>query len=89
MIYRGFDAELLVPDISDVPLKERVRRVVNQWCRELGQERDFYLLRRTKCAAVITENGYQDSPASLRFLESDEGKKGHCCAACGGNREVC
>lgn len=140
LIYRGLDAELLVPEITDVPLKERVRRV-NQWCKELGkenvclvsvhvnaagnsgwhsatgwscytskgqtagdkladclaraalfhlagramrfnrsdgdfdQERDFYLLRRTKCAAVITENGYQDSLASLRFLESDEGKK--------------
>ena len=140
LIYRGFDAERLVPEITDVPLKERVRRV-NQWCRELGQEnvclvsvhvnaagnsgwhnaigwscytskgqtagdrladslsraalfhlagramrfdksdgdydqeRDFYLLRRTKCAAVITENGFMDSQASLRFLETDEGKK--------------
>lgn len=140
LLYRGYHAELLVPEVTDVPLKERVRRV-NQWCKELGkenvclvsvhvnaagnsgwhnatgwscytskgqtagdkladclaraalfhlagramrfdrsdgdfdQERDFYLLRRTKCAAVITENGYQDCEESLRFLESDEGKK--------------
>jgi len=140
LLYRGYHAELLMPEVTDVPLKERVRRV-NKQCWELGkenvclvsihvnaagnggwhnatgwscytskgqtagdkladclaqaalfhlaghkmrfdrsdgdfdQERDFYLLRRTKCAAVITENGYQDSQASLRFLESDEGKK--------------
>ena len=140
LLYRGYYAELLVPEVTDVPLKERVRRV-NKQCRELGkdrvclvsihvnaagkegwhnatgwscytskgqtagdkladclaqaalvhlaghkmrfdnsdgdpdQERDFYLLRHTKCAAVITENGFQDCEESLRFLESDEGKK--------------
>ena len=29
LIYRGFDAELLVPEITDMPLKERVRRLIN------------------------------------------------------------
>ena len=137
--YRGYDAELLVPEENDIPLKTRVARV-NTFCRRLGknnvclvsihvnaagrgdrwynvtgwscytskgqtagdkladclaraalvhltghemrfdrsdgdydQERDFYLLRRTKCAAVITENGYQDSRESLAFLESEDG----------------
>lgn len=32
---RGIDCELLVPEINDTPLKERVRRV-NAWSKKLG-----------------------------------------------------
>ena len=138
--YRGYYAELLVPEITDAPLKERIRRV-NAFCNKLGKrnvilvsihvnaagkgdvwhdatgwscytskgqtrsdrladclyvaaehhlpghrirrddsdgdadfEADFALLKRTKCAACLTENGYMDSALSLRYLESDEGK---------------
>lgn len=141
LLYRGYHAELLVPEVTDVPLKERVRRV-NKQCRELGKDdvclvsihvnaagigdqwykatgwscytspgqtagdrladclyaaakkhllgrrlrKDFvdgdpdleanlYLLRKTRCAAALSENGYQDSKESLQFLESEEGKK--------------
>lgn len=41
-------------------------------------EAGFYLLRHTKCAACLTENGFQDSELSLRYLESDEGKIAIC-----------
>ena len=34
---RGFDAELLVPEETDIPLKERARRV-NSHCATLGKE---------------------------------------------------
>lgn len=142
--YRGYYAELLVPEIADVPLRERIRRV-NKDCRKLGKENvilvsihvnaagkgdrwynvtgwscytskgktagdqladflysaaehhlpghrirrdysdgdpdieaDFALLKRTPCASCLTENGYQDSEESLRYLESDEGKTAIC-----------
>lgn len=35
----------------------------------------FYILKHTYCAAVLTENGFMDSEVSLKFLESEEGKK--------------
>ena len=38
-------------------------------------EAPFYILRYTYCAAVLTENGFMDNVLSLRFLESEEGKK--------------
>ena len=139
--YRGYDAQLLVPELYDVCLKERVRRV-NTWCEHLGKrnvllvsvhvnaagkgdrwynatgwscytsrgqtagdkvadalyaaaelhlsghvlrkdysdgdpdlESDFYVLKFTACAAVLSENGFMDSEESLRYLESDEGKR--------------
>ena len=38
-------------------------------------EKPFYILKHTYCAAVLTENGFMDCEVSLRFLESEEGKK--------------
>ena len=38
-------------------------------------EEDFTILKKTSCAAVLTENGFQDCKESLEFLESDEGKE--------------
>ena len=35
----------------------------------------FHILEYTYCAAVLTENGFMDSEASLVILESDEGSK--------------
>lgn len=142
--YRGYDAELLVPEEKDISLKERVKRV-NDYCKSLGKdnvclvsihvnaagnglrwhkatgwccytspgqtegdklanamyaaaryhleghllrtdyrdydpdlEANFYLLRQTACAAVLTENGFMDCIESLRFLESDQGKAAIC-----------
>lgn len=135
----GYDAQLLVPEISDVPLAERCRRV-NAVCNEVGisnvifvsihvnaagsdgkwhsasgwsaytspgitradllaydlyeaakkylvgqkirlfngpKEPDFesnlYLLRHTQCAAVLTENMFQDCLSDVAFLQSRAG----------------
>lgn len=38
-------------------------------------EKSFYILKHTYCAAVLTENGFMDCEVSLKFLESEEGKK--------------
>ena len=141
LIYRGFDAELLVPEPYDVSLRERTRRI-NAICGKIGKqntllvsvhvnaagkgdkwynasgwscytskgqtagdkladslysaatlylpghnirkdysdgdpdfESDFWILRHSACPAALTENGFMDSPLSLRYLESEEGKQ--------------
>lgn len=143
LVCRGYDAELLVPEDTDISLPERVRRAnkltcqigrpvqdtilvsihVNaagngsNWCNATGWcaytyyghslsdelatclykaaqrnlpghrirtdysdgdpdfEAAFYILKHTYCAAVLTENGFQDSELSLNFLQSNEGKR--------------
>lgn len=37
LVYRGYDAELLVPEPYDVSLRARAERV-NAWCRKLGKK---------------------------------------------------
>ena len=39
------------------------------------KEANFYVLVRTKCAAVLTENLFQDNKSDVAFLQSEEGKK--------------
>ena len=145
---KGYDAELLVPEEEDIPLKERVRRVnaacsasssclaptghpnvilisihVNaagndsKWhnatgwscytCKGQTQsdkladclyqaaikkfpgkrirtdysdndpdwEENFYLLRKTLCVAVLSENFFMDSHSDLEYLQSEAGKQ--------------
>ncbi len=136
---QGFDAQLLVPELEDISLPERCRRV-NSICQELGKdqvllvslhvnaagmgkewmkargwccfttagqtkaddlatylyeaaaalltghrirkedidgdpdiEKDFYILRRSPCPAVLTENLFMDNQEDVAFLESKEG----------------
>ncbi len=38
-------------------------------------EAPYHILKHTLCAAVFTENGFMDSEVSLKFLESEAGKK--------------
>ena len=37
-------------------------------------ESNFYVLAKTKCPAVLTENLFQDNKADVEFLTSEEGK---------------
>lgn len=39
------------------------------------KESDFYILKHTKCPAVLTENLFQDNKEDVEFLLSTEGKK--------------
>ena len=145
---KGYDAELLVPEEEDIPLKERVRRVnaacsasssclaptghpnvilisihVNaagngsKWMNATGWscytskgqtesdkladclyqaaiknfpgkrirtdysdndsdwEENFYILRKSNCAAVLTENFFMDNHSDLDFIQSQAGKQ--------------
>ena len=38
-------------------------------------EENFYVLRKTLCPAVLTENFFQNSKSDVEFLESEEGFK--------------
>lgn len=39
------------------------------------KEENFYILKNTKCPAVLTENLFQDNKEDVDFLLSEEGKK--------------
>ena len=140
LLTSGFDAQLLVPEEDDIPLKERVERV-NKACSDLGKENvllisihvnafkdgnewqsprgwscyttkgvtssddlaimlyeeaisafnghkirmemsdgdadweeDFYILKKTLCPAVLTENFFMDNKNDVNYLISDNGK---------------
>ena len=38
-------------------------------------EKDFYILRHTRCPAVLTENLFMDNRDDVAFLESEEGSQ--------------
>lgn len=137
---RGYDADRIVKEDTDVSLKERVKRV-NDICRKFGSsnvvlvsvhcnaaanygwskargwsaytsigqtkadvladrlyesarmlftgqriredrsdgdpdwEEGFYILKHTKCPAVLTENFFQDNKEDVDYLLSDAGKQ--------------
>lgn len=131
----GIEATLLVPEIADVPLQERVRRankiykdeggeailisihanagggtgwevftskgqttsdviaaylysaakaVLPKWTRlrtdytdgDPDKEANFYLLRKTKCPAVLTENYFMDTKKDCDYIASEGGRRG-------------
>ena len=39
------------------------------------REKQFYILRKTLCAAVLTENFFQDNIEDVKYLLSDEGRQ--------------
>jgi len=51
LIYRGYDAELLVPEEDDVSLKKRVARV-NAQCRALGSQNVFLVSIHVNAAGM-------------------------------------
>ena len=141
LCFIGFDAELLVTEITDISLKERTQRV-NKYCDDLGKENvilisihanamgngtkwekatgweaytclgntesdnivrffydaaekyfsdkkirydwsdgdcdkeaGFYIIKNTKCPAVLTENFFYDNIEDVKFITSKEGKR--------------
>jgi N-acetylmuramoyl-L-alanine amidase len=42
--------------------------------RDRDREADYYVLRKTQCPAVLTENLFQDNKCDVDFLLSDAGK---------------
>ena len=42
---------------------------------DADKENDFYILRKTKCPAVLTENLFYDDPLECKFLMSEYGRE--------------
>lgn len=56
-----------------LPIRTKIRY---DWSdKDPDWEEDFYILTKTKCPAVLTENFFQDNKDDVLFLMSDEGKK--------------
>ncbi len=70
----GLDAELLVPEETDISLPERCRRT-DYTDGDPDMEAGFYILRHTTAPAVLTENYFMDSPPDCAFLLSPEGQQ--------------
>lgn len=140
LVQRGYDAQLLVPENTDIPLPERARRVneicgwngkentivvsihsnaagngswmnARGWCAYTSRgkteadvlanfiykeaekifaghkirtdysdgdpdwEAGFYILTKTKCPAVLTENFFHDNKEDVAYITSSEGKR--------------
>jgi N-acetylmuramoyl-L-alanine amidase len=50
------------------------RKIREDWTdSDRDKEADFYIIKKAKCAAVLTENFFYDNKDDLRYLTSDEG----------------
>jgi len=42
---------------------------------DIDKESDFYILKKTNCPAVLTENLFMDTENDCRFIMSEQGRK--------------
>ena len=72
-------SDILATDIFDEatkllkPLGKSLRKDMSDGDPDF--EENFYVLRKTLCPAVLTENFFQNSKSDVEFLESEEGFK--------------
>ena len=53
------------------------RKIRTDWSDgDIDKEANFYIIKKAKCAAVLTENFFYDNKDDLKYLTSDEGV--HC-----------
>ena len=56
-----------------VPIGKKLRRDISDG--DVHYESDFYVLRKTNCPAVLSENFFQNTKEDVEFLTSKEGKQ--------------
>ena len=72
-------SDILATDIFDEatkllkPIRKSLRKDTSDGDPDL--EENFYVLRKTICPAVLTENFFQNSKSDVEWLESEEGFK--------------
>lgn len=50
------------------------RKIRTDWTDgDIDKEADFYIIKKTKCPAVLTENFFYDNREELKYLTSEEG----------------
>ncbi|MDD3161701.1 MAG: N-acetylmuramoyl-L-alanine amidase [Bacteroidales bacterium] len=69
-------SDLLAMDLYEAARKNLPGKIIRQFNgpQEPDFEENFYILKHTKCPAVLTENFFMDNVDDVRFLESREGK---------------
>ena len=90
LVRRGYDAELLVPEITDISLTERANRA-NAWCKKLGKNRVLllsihanaagsgrqWMTGRGWCAYTTRGETKSDKFAEFLYKEAEKNFKGH------------
>ena len=70
----GVRSKQLAKFLNDEAQRHHLRG--NRWIPTCGYlTANYYILRKTACAAVLTENLFQDNRTDVAFLTSDEGKQ--------------
>jgi N-acetylmuramoyl-L-alanine amidase len=65
--------------LADFLYKRAEKNIENRKIRtdltdgDTDKEADFYIIKKAKCAAVLTENFFYDNKDDLKYLTSDEG----------------
>lgn len=65
--------------LADFLYKRAEKNIENRKIRtdltdgDADKEADFYIIKKAKCAAVLTENFFYDNKDDLKYLTSDEG----------------
>ena len=69
-------SDLLAADLYEAARKHLAGQKIRQYNgpKEPDFESNFYVLRHSKCPAVLTENLYQDCRSDVAFLQSSAGK---------------
>ena len=69
-------SDLLAADLYDAARKHLAGQKIRQYNdpKEPDFESNFFVLRHSKCPAVLTENLYQDCRSDVAFLQSSAGK---------------
>ena len=53
------------------------RKIREDWSDgDIDKEADFYMIKKSYCVAVLTENFFYDNKDDLKYLTSDEGVHG-------------
>ena len=66
-------ADCLYSIAESVFVRQRIRKDMSDG--DPDREENFYILQKTKCPAVLTENFFQDNRDDVEFLLSTEGKQ--------------
>lgn len=61
-------------DVAEEQFKGQRIRISGQ-DEQKDWEENFYVLRKTKCPAVLTENFFMDNKDDVKYLQSEEGKR--------------
>ena len=70
-------SDLLAADLYETARKHLAGQRIRQYNgpKEPDFESNFFVLRHSKCPAVLTENLYQDCRSDVAFLQSSAGKR--------------